>query len=162
MNLPSLFRQYNTQHFAGQIPLIPVRWNSRLRTTAGACHYRRGWDGKAIPNHIALNPHILRGDPDKLRDTLLHEMTHALLTSKYGKRVGHNAEFHRVLSQALGRSSTRCHSYDIAHLQRWEICCKSCGRLGAFRSRRSSSLRRKVHAICGSDLYYRENREYSL
>lgn len=158
MNLGKLFILFNHAHFEGIIPGIPVVWNKRFRTCAGACHYKYNADGDVVPHKITLNPHLLKHDAKRLRLTLLHEMTHAYLAAKHKERMGHNKEFHEVLSRVSGEPSTRCHSYDTTKVKKWQIVCPNCGVVGhrVRRPRRRQYVCRK----CTADVGFAPNPEY--
>lgn len=74
-------------------------WRVRLdraKTRAGACHYGT--------REISLSQHLTRlHDVDEVRNTILHEIAHALV----GPRHGHDAVW-RAKALALGCSGERC------------------------------------------------------
>lgn len=69
----------------------------RARVRAGACHHR--------DRRITLSPWITRAhEEDQVRETLLHEIAHALV----GPRHGHD-EVWRSRARAIGASGERCY-----------------------------------------------------
>ncbi len=84
----------------------------RARTRAGSCRYAR----RAI---TLSRPLTLLHEPDVVRDTVLHEIGHALT----GPGHGHDAEWRRVVT-GLGGSPARCLPADAPQLPaRWVGTC---------------------------------------
>ena len=103
-------------HFNGEIPDIPVVWNTRMTTTAGYCRYRRS-AGQLRPmsrltcpkSFFAIWILIL----SKVKRTLVHEMVHAYLCHKFNEK-GHTPRFQRMMTDITGEHKNhRCHNYDI-------------------------------------------------
>mgnify|MGYP003627079216 CR=1 FL=1 len=123
MSLPDiklLYRQYNAQHFGNSLPDdLPVIWNSRLRTTAGQCHYvRKGRFGDIKPKKITLNPRLIGDDLKKIENTLIHEMVHAWLAHTTGETHRHDSYFQSKMDQIVGyKRSHTYHRYDTADLR---------------------------------------------
>jgi predicted SprT family Zn-dependent metalloprotease len=86
--LQLLFAQLNYMHFDGEIPAYRIAYNARFANLAGRITYK--------PPTIELSPKHLRGKPDELRETLLHEMIHAWLHAK-GQNPGHTATFKKKM-----------------------------------------------------------------
>jgi predicted SprT family Zn-dependent metalloprotease len=69
----------------------------RARVRAGACHHH--------DRRITLSPHLTRAhDEGQVRETLLHEIAHALV----GPRHGHD-EVWRARALAIGSTGRRCY-----------------------------------------------------
>ncbi|ESN94599.1 hypothetical protein HELRODRAFT_68915, partial [Helobdella robusta] len=110
-----LFNLYNEKVFFNKlVPSCPLKWNKRLLKTAGYCCQSR--KGNLRSFRIELSCKVC-DDAERLRDTLIHEMCHAMVWMQYGER-GHGAKW-----QLWARKSnltlkdlppiTRCHSYKI-------------------------------------------------
>lgn len=70
--------------------------NARVRF--GLCNYRQ--------KRISLSRHLVRmNSEDRVRDTILHEIAHALA----GKEAGHGSEW-RVRAREIGCNAQRCYS----------------------------------------------------
>ncbi|QFG67453.1 SprT-like domain-containing protein [Ornithinimicrobium pratense] len=85
----------------------------RARVRAGACHY----DDRLI----TLSPHLTRAhDQAQVRETLLHEIAHALV----GPGHGHD-EVWRARALAIGSTGRRCYAAgeDPAVPGRWQGRC---------------------------------------
>ena len=54
-NIKVMFHRLNDEHFNGEIPDIPVVWNTRMTTTAGYCRYKRGRDRTLVPTKIDMS-----------------------------------------------------------------------------------------------------------
>lgn len=93
--LQLLFAQYNFVHFDGEIPAYRIAFNARFSNVAGRITYK--------PPLIELSPKHLRGKPDELRQTLLHEMIHAWLQAR-GENPGHTPTFKRKMRELGLRS----------------------------------------------------------
>jgi predicted SprT family Zn-dependent metalloprotease len=98
VNLEAYFSQINTQYFRAQLPLPTLRWNSRLRTTAG--RFCPGSHNPFRPKISVIEvADYLRQHKEgekHVRDTILHEMIHYWLWWNK-KPYGHTAEFHRIM-----------------------------------------------------------------
>ncbi|XP_064482077.1 germ cell nuclear acidic protein-like [Ornithodoros turicata] len=141
-----LLRIYNKEVFAEKLPAdIPVAWNVRLTSTAGLCLYskRRGC-------HLQMSCKIV-DRPERLRDTLLHELCHAATSILHGVRGGHGHLFQFWAGCAARRFPqlppiARCHSYTIR--TRFVYSCQNCG--GCVRRHsKSVDTSRKVCSRCG-------------
>jgi predicted SprT family Zn-dependent metalloprotease len=93
--LQLLFAHLNNMHFNGEIPAHRIAYNARFANLAGRITYK--------PPTIELSPKHLRGKPEELRATLLHEMIHAWLYAK-GQNPGHTAAFKKKMRE-LGLQS---------------------------------------------------------
>lgn len=133
-NIQAMFIDLNNKHFNGEIPDMPVVWNSRMTTTAGRCHYRRMF-GDLTPFKIDMSEQLFRSldfDISKVERTLIHEMVHAFLCHKYNEK-GHTARFQRMMTEITGEHKNhRCHNYDTTGLKRQRTKkvkaeCKRCG-----------------------------------
>lgn len=82
---------------------VIVRWNSRLRTTAGLAN----WQTRTI----SLNPKLIEVSPNEVQRTLRHELAHFLAQYRVGRRriAAHGPEW-REACKALGiPNEARCH-----------------------------------------------------
>lgn len=151
-DIKAMFVRLNDEHFNGEIPDIPVVWNTRMTTTAGYCRYRSSVGvkdykpGGALrlghslePYKIDLSNKLFRNegyDLAKIERTLIHEMVHAYLVHKYNEK-GHTPRFQRMMTRITGEyKNHRCHNYNTAGLRRkqaknvlWQ-CQGSCGAEG--------------------------------
>ena len=122
-DIKALFHKYNAEHFGGIIPSdTPVVWNTRLRTTAGRCHYKRNWaTGQYEVLKIELSYRLFEKNGwnmEEIERTLIHEMVHAWQAVKNQRRCGHDREFQWKMDQIFGyRKSHRCHNYDTKGLK---------------------------------------------
>lgn len=98
--LENLFQQLNREHFSEKLPLPLLRWNPRLRTSAG--RFSPGSRNPLRPRNplieVASYLRELEGGDKHIRDTLLHEMVHYLLWHEK-KPYGHTPEFHSILKK---------------------------------------------------------------
>ncbi len=130
--LQLLFAQLNYAHFDGEVPAYRIAYNNRFTNVAGRVTYK--------PALIELSPKHLRGKPEALHETLLHEMIHAWLHAR-GERPGHTAAFKRKMRE-LGMSSIYHDLGRAAPLResprRYILRCEKCA-MEALRKRRPSS-----------------------
>ncbi|MGB2036715.1 MAG: SprT-like domain-containing protein [Candidatus Puniceispirillaceae bacterium] len=113
-----------------------VGWRIKLdhaRRRAGQCDYTN--------KTISLSRlYVRHADIGHIRDTILHEIAHALV----GPRHGHDAVW-RQKAREIGCSATRCHSLSFARA-RWVMTCPN-GCFSVERHRKKSGL---VCASCKS------------
>ncbi len=90
--LEALFRDYNARHFAGALPVLPIRMSGRMRTRLGQLCLRHG---SGEPYEITLSRrHVDRHGWEEAAHTLLHEMVH-LWQHQNGHAVDHGRAFRR-------------------------------------------------------------------
>ena len=113
-----------------------VGWRIKLdhaRRRAGQCDYTN--------KIISLSRlYVRHADIDHIRDTILHEIAHALV----GPRHGHDAVW-RQKAREIGCTATRCHDLSFARA-RWVMTCPN-GCFSVERHRKKSGL---VCASCKS------------
>lgn len=116
--------------------LIRIRWNSRMRTTAGVACY-----GRSL---IILNPKLARFGTGEIDKTLRHELAHLLAKFRAGRRriAPHGPEW-RAACRDLGLpDEKRCHDLPLPrarraarHLYRCPHCREEIARVRPFRRR---------------------------
>ncbi len=108
-----------------------VGWRVKLdhaRRRAGQCDYNS--------RVISLSRlYIRKADKDHIRDTILHEIAHAIV----GPRHGHDVVW-RQKAREIGCTATRCHTLDFSRA-RWQMICPN----GCFSIERH---RRKTGLVC--------------
>ena len=108
-------------------------WRIKLdhaRRRAGQCDYTN--------KTISLSRlYVRHADIDHIRDTILHEIAHALV----GPRHGHDAVW-RQKAREIGCTANRCHSLSFARA-RWVMICPN----GCFSVERH---RKKTGLVCSS------------
>ena len=113
-----------------------VGWRIKLdhaRRRAGQCDYTN----KTISLSRLYSRHA---EADHIRDTILHEIAHALV----GPRHGHDAVW-RQKAREIGCTATRCHNLSFARAK-WVMTCPN-GCFSVERHRKNSGL---VCASCKS------------
>ena len=55
-DIQQMFARLNDEHFNGEIPEIPVVWNTRMTTTAGYCRYVKNTPGIFASGGQTLEP----------------------------------------------------------------------------------------------------------
>ena len=113
------------------------------RNRAGVCRHR----SKTIGLSKYLLPHM---KDDKVKDTLLHEIAHALV----GPRHGHDRVWRRQ-AIAIGCNGARCYDPDtefhagaseqLAAQSKYSMSCPNCGRVTAVHRRPKRS---KACGVC--------------
>tara|TARA_R110002020_G_scaffold50716_6_gene143114 strand:+ start:6355 stop:6918 length:564 start_codon:yes stop_codon:yes gene_type:complete len=127
-DIKAMFVRLNNEHFNGEIPDIPVVWNTRMTTTAGYCRYKRsrvlalmGDNQELTVTKIDMSDKLFRHldyDLNKIERTMIHEMVHAYLLHKYNER-GHTRRFQRMMTDITGEyKNHRCHNYDTVGIKR--------------------------------------------
>ncbi|XP_010895043.1 acidic repeat-containing protein [Esox lucius] len=148
-----LFRLYNTSVFDGKLPgNMSVSWNKKMRKTAGHCITGQERGGNRYAR-IELSEKVC-DSPDRLRDTLVHEMCHAATWLINGVRDGHGPFWKLYARKAtLAHPElpmvTRCHSYDINY--KYQYRCSCCDNI-IGRHSKSLDTQRFVCALCTGQL----------
>jgi predicted SprT family Zn-dependent metalloprotease len=117
-----MFAQFNYAYFDGEIPAHEIAYNNRFSNVAGRITYK--------PPKIELSPKHLRGKPEQLRETMLHEMIHAWLFAR-NENPGHTPRFKKKMKE-LGLRSIY-HDLGTAaplneSLKRYILRCEHCRR----------------------------------
>lgn len=170
-DIKAMFHRLNNEHFNGEIPDIPVVWNTRMTTTAGYCRYKRGVYSRynIEPYKIDLSDKLFRHldyDLDKVRRTLTHEMVHAYLVHKYNEK-GHTRRFQSMMTRITGEHKNhRCHNYDTVGIKRrqekkvkWS--CTGCG-IEGFRVRMPKRNRGYTCRRCGNSVTFTDTRKDNI
>lgn len=126
------------------------QWNNRKRA-AGVCVYN-------IKTIFLSEPIAIRNDESVVRDTILHEIAHALA----GAAAGHGYQW-KLMAQSIGARPERCADGDSLEMvpAQWEAYCPSCGQIcGKFYRRPSFIRRRACSACCRKYNYGRFSEEY--
>jgi predicted SprT family Zn-dependent metalloprotease len=132
LDLSLIFEQVNQQHFDGFLDPPILRWNSRLRSSAGRFIPGSRKFFRAAPPVIEVATYLMdEGNAEALvRDTLAHEMIHYWLWVRR-KPYGHTAEFWDKMT-AMGVS--RYNPVPRTRPYRYLYRCPGC--LGQFPARR--------------------------
>jgi len=97
------------------LPDWTFRFNRRRRSL-GLCFY----DDHRI--ELSL-PFVTRNDEAAVRDTILHEIAHALA----GRRAGHGPAW-KAICLRLGAKPQRCDEEAVMPAGRWRAICPGCGK----------------------------------
>ncbi|CAL1688918.1 unnamed protein product [Lasius platythorax] len=128
-----LYKLYNEKVFDNQLPQdVPIEWNIRMRGTAGFCYNKksvRTLSGVVRSSRIVLATKIL-DTPDRLRDTLIHEMCHAAAWLINNVSDGHGPFWTKWAQKAMKTFPDlppirRCHDYEIK--TKYTYRCTGCG-----------------------------------
>jgi predicted SprT family Zn-dependent metalloprotease len=145
----SLYSEYNRVVFDSRLPAdLPLKWDARLRTTAGTTTFGRE------ETRIALSIKVL-DTPFRLAQTLLHEMCHAAQWLLDGvKRPPHGAAFMawaRRASRAYpARAVAVCHNYEIRY--KFTYACGLCAATYGRFSKSIGEADRCSRPLCGGRL----------
>lgn len=132
---------------------MPILWDTKLRTTAGTTTNRlikNSKGGRIRTSSIKLSTKVVDG-PQRLRDTLIHEMCHAatwLIDSEL--RAGHGPLWNKWAKRALqvypelGEIS-RCHDLEV-HFK-YSYKCTKCG-YSVQRHSKSIDVTKKCCGYC--------------
>ncbi|XP_060518344.1 germ cell nuclear acidic protein-like isoform X2 [Cylas formicarius] len=148
-----LFNLYNDKVFEGIIPRdTAINWNHNLRGTAGLCHckritHRNGKVERIVS--ISLSSKVL-DSPDRVRDTLIHEMCHAAVWIVNMVSNGHGPYWKKWALHAMTifpelPPIKRCHSYVIN--TKYTYRCQGCGQT-IGRHSKSLNIERKRCGLC--------------
>jgi predicted SprT family Zn-dependent metalloprotease len=116
----ALLMQLGYESLAAQ---VVVRWNPRMRTTAGI----------AIPARqlIMLNPKVYAFDGE-LERTMRHELAHLLAHHRAGRRriAAHGVEWRQACADLGISEETRCHTLPLpkrTQRRKHSYACPACG-----------------------------------
>lgn len=114
---------------------IPIRLNGRLTRTLGRVHQEKK-DGIWAPTSVEFSKQLLETSSDKsIRDVILHEYAHIIVTARTGEEHGHDATFKRVCAE-IGTTNdgiaTKVERIVEVH-SKYEIFCPTCHKtLGGY------------------------------
>jgi len=163
----TLFTYFNESVFDQKLPAdLPILWNKRLLKTAGYCKYKKTTStcaGIKTTGHncvVELSEKIL-DNAERTRDTLLHELCHAVVWIVHGVNEGHGKfwKFYAKKATFIHRDIplvTRCHSYEIA--TKFLYVCLGCG-YTIGRHSKSLDTQRKICGKCHGTFECRKNSE---
>ncbi|XP_071534384.1 uncharacterized protein [Panulirus ornatus] len=146
-----LYKYYNTHVFENKLPpQMSIKWNARMTKTAGFCYYQVD---RSKPNgrgaRIELSTKVI-DTPERMRDTLIHELCHAAAWIISGYKAGHGPLWKAWAAKAIHTFPelppiSRCHSYEISckYTYRCTHCSYSIGRHS-----KSLDTERKVCGYC--------------
>lgn len=126
---------------------------SRGKRTLGTCHWKRGPDGKAFVSHISLSSYlILLNDEAEVRETMLHEIAHALVGHKHGHDI-----VWKLKAIEIGASPSRlAHGVKMPE-GKFAAVCPRCKEVVGTRHRRSRNMNRQIHRACGTRVIWVSN-----
>ena len=148
-----LYKLFNEKVFDSQLPEdMSIEWSVRLRGTAGKCYNKESLKalGKTVrSSRIVLASKVL-DSPDRLRDTLIHEMCHAATWLINNVSDGHGSFWKAWANKAMKAFPelppiSRCHDYDVQ--TKYTYKCTSCG-YSIGRHSKSLDLNRKRCGYC--------------
>ncbi|XP_015115223.1 nucleolar protein dao-5 isoform X2 [Diachasma alloeum] len=127
-----LYKIYNEKIFDNKLPPdMLIEWNIRMRGTAGFCYNKKvkTLTGFTRSSRIALATKIV-DKPDRLRDTLVHELCHAATWLTNEISDGHGPYWKAWAVKAMKTFPElppikRCHDYEIA--TKFTYRCTQCG-----------------------------------
>ncbi len=115
-------------------------WRFRLdhaRQRLGACHF--------TSREITLSKHyVTQNDLTDIRNTVLHEIAHALC----GPGVGHSRQW-KITAERIGASTAVTHDTASMPEPRWHLECLHCNSIVAQRHRRVLKLETARCRKCG-------------
>jgi len=146
-----LFELYNKTVFNDKLPSdMRITYNKRMTKTAGFCYYTTCGPDKVKGSRIELSEKVV-DCPERVRDTLIHELCHAASWVVNGTRDGHGPIWKRWANKANQIHPelpvvTRCHAYDIE--TKYKYKCNGCGHIYGRHSKSIDSSRHRC-SQCG-------------
>ena len=115
-------------------------WSLRFdnaRQRCGSCDYAK--------TQISLSRHFAQlNSEDEVRNTLLHEIAHALA----GPRVGHGPKWQKIAKQIGARVEATNGQAEMPK-PKWSLVCNRCKKTVALRHRRMLNLNHTRCGYCG-------------
>lgn len=126
VDLASLFQEINVEHFDGFLEAPSLKWNSRLRSSAGRFIPGSRRFFHQSPPCIEVASYLLEeaGAEALIRDTMAHEMIHYWLWVRR-QPYGHTGEFLRKM-RAMG--TTRYNPVPKLRTPKYIYRCPACAR----------------------------------
>ncbi len=125
VNLHLLFDELNEAHFGDELRLPELRWNTRLRSSAG--RFVPGRRSLFWPSHpkIEIATYLLDLEDGlaHIRATLAHEMIHFWLWARR-RPYGHSAEFYAKMREI---GAIRYNPVPVLRKPKWRYRCGGCG-----------------------------------
>jgi SprT protein len=115
---------------------VRVRWNPRMRTTAGLASYQHSL--------VTLNPKLAQFGDEEIEKTVRHELAHLLAHHRAGRRriAPHGSEWKKACADLGLPDEKRCHDLPLPrrkvrarHLYRCPACKQDIRRVRPFRRR---------------------------
>ncbi|XP_022098978.1 acidic repeat-containing protein-like isoform X2 [Acanthaster planci] len=126
-----LFILFNKTVFDNKLPSdFSIKWNNRMRKTAGFCYYTKTKVGGLCSARIELSEKVC-DTAERLRDTLIHELCHAACWMINGVNDGHGRFWKYWAAKANHAHPSlpiikRCHSYEITTKYKYQcVRCKT-------------------------------------
>ncbi|CAJ0957138.1 unnamed protein product, partial [Mesorhabditis belari] len=143
------------KHVKSNLPEdLPIIWNPRLRKTAGFCRYKRqkGDDFVSIVRTVTveLSTKVIT-EPERLRDTLIHELCHAAVFLVDKVEGDHHGPYWSKWANICMKRHpklpfvSRCHNYEI--VAKYLYLCNGCGQK-VRRHSKSLDISKKICRIC--------------
>lgn len=115
---------------------LEVAYNGRLRTSYARCITRNTWLNnqliKAEPYKLEFGKYILNAtDKEELRQTVLHELAHAIADKRHNANCGHDARF-KAVCREIGctddKATAKKDSVESAEKRyKYVVTCNICG-----------------------------------
>lgn len=119
-------------------------WNTTRKKAFGLC--------SSYTKTIELSVHLTAiNEEHHVRDTVLHEIAHALV----GSQLGHNQQW-KLTCIAIGARPQRCTS-DGNCTYKWTGICSTCKKVVTKKHRRPKSGRKLFHKAC----YQKEQNQFT-
>ncbi|XP_038056609.1 acidic repeat-containing protein-like isoform X2 [Patiria miniata] len=126
-----LFGIYNKTVFDNKLPSdFSIKWNNRMRKTAGYCYYTKTKLTGQYSARIELSEKVC-DTAERLRDTLVHELCHAACWLINRVNDGHGRFWKYWAAKANHAHPCipiikRCHSYEITTKYKYQcVTCKT-------------------------------------
>ena len=130
---------------------VPVRTNSRLKTTLGRVRFMRD---TCLPVFIEFSQNLLNeGTDNDVMNVIKHEYAHYFLLYTTGENHGHDALFKQKCAE-IGCEHDKTHNglESDGFLKRdfkYEVWCEDCGEMIRGYSRMCKTLKELNYCVCG-------------
>lgn len=123
---------------------VPIRLNGRLTRTLGRVHQEKNnVDGIWYSTAVEFSKQLLETSSDQsIRDVVLHEAAHFIITARTGETHGHDAAFKAVCAEIGTKNdgvSTKVERTVKVH-SKYEVICPTCNDTIAEYSRMCKTL----------------------
>lgn len=133
---------------------IPIKLNGRLTRTLGRVQFKYDLFKAAYTcTLVEFSKQLLETATDEsIRDVILHEAAHLIVTERTGERHNHDAMFKEVCAEigasANGATTTVERTVEKAALYKYSVYCPTCKKIVGNYSRMCPTLRNIDDCFC--------------
>jgi len=131
--------------------IVPVEINGRLTRTLGRVVFLKSATGKCTPTKIEFSKRLVEtGSERDLKEVILHETAHYIVTVKTKEDHGHDNVFKTMCAKIGTSNDTTTTTLEAPISRKYEVRCQDCGKVVAAYDRKGKVLQ----SILRGEKYY--------